>query len=109
FVMDPSNRNVLLAGSHRVYKSTDNGLSYTPVSGDLTTSPPALLTYGTITTLAISPVNASLYYAGTDDGRVWRSTNAGGSWTNISTGLPVRWVTRVTADPVSANTVYVTH
>jgi photosystem II stability/assembly factor-like uncharacterized protein len=106
--MSALNHNVLLVGSHRVYKSVNNGLSYFTVSGDLTTNPMSPLTFGTITTLAISPVDSATYYAGTDDGRVWRSTNSGGNWTNISAGLPVRYVTRVTPDPVSAAVVYVT-
>jgi hypothetical protein len=58
--------------------------------------------------LDISPVNPNVYYAGTDDGRVWRSTDAGSNWLNISAGLPVRWVTRVTADRFAASDVYVT-
>lgn len=107
-VMSPQDHNVLLVGSQRVYKSTDNGDTYTPVSGDLTTNPISLLVYGTITTLDISAVNPNLYYAGTDDGRVWRSTSAGSDWVPVWAGLPVRWVTRVTADPVDANVVYVT-
>ena len=46
--------------------------------------------------------------ATTDDGRVWRSLDAGANWTNVSAGLPVRSVTRVTADPGADSTVYVT-
>ena len=107
-VMDPGNHNVLLLGSQRVYKSTNNGVGYSIVSGDLTTNPVSSLVFGTISTLAISPASSSVYYAGTDDGRVWRSLNAGGTWTEISAGLPVRWVTRVTPDPASAAVVYVT-
>jgi photosystem II stability/assembly factor-like uncharacterized protein len=109
FVMDPSNHDVLLFGSFRVYKSTDNGVSYAPVSGDLTStnSPPSALTYHTISTLDISPVSPRIYYGGTDDGRVWRSLNAGASWTEISAGLPLYYVTRVTADPVDSTVVYV--
>jgi photosystem II stability/assembly factor-like uncharacterized protein len=106
--MDPTNSRVLLAGSQRVYRSTDNGRSYAPVSGDLSTSPPALLVYGTLTTLAISPVDPATYYAGTDDGKVWRSTNSGGSWSDVSAGLPSRWVTCVTPDRFDAGTAYVT-
>jgi hypothetical protein len=109
-VMNPANHNVILVGSQRVYRSTNNGIGYSVISGDLTTNnTSSLLTYSTITTLDISPADTSVYYAGTDDGKVWRSTNRGGAWTDISAGLPVRWVTRVTADPVNAQVVYVTH
>ncbi|HYM82367.1 MAG TPA: FlgD immunoglobulin-like domain containing protein [Candidatus Limnocylindria bacterium] len=108
FVISPSDHKVLLVGSQRVYRSVDNGLSYAPISGNLTTDPPAQLTFGTITTLDIAASDASYYYAGTDDGKVWRSTDEGDTWEDISSGLPVRWVTRVTADPLDARTVYVT-
>jgi hypothetical protein len=106
--MDPGNHSVVLTGSQRVYKSTNNGVSYAPVSADLTTNPVSSLGFGTLATLAISPVNPLAYYAGTDDGRVWRSPDAGGSWIEISAGLPVRSVTRVVPDPVTAGVVYVT-
>ncbi len=108
-VMNPLNHNVILVGSQRVYRSTNNGVSYGTISGDLTTNTPAVgLTYSTITTLDISAPDTSLYYAGTDDGNVWRSPDRGASWTDISAGLPVRWVTRVTADPGDPQVVYVT-
>jgi photosystem II stability/assembly factor-like uncharacterized protein len=108
FAMSPADHNVMLFGSHRVYKSTNNGLSWTAVSGDLTSfpNPASLLTYHTITTLDISAADPLCCYAGTDDGRVWRSINAGASWTNISAGLPLYYVTRVTADPVAPDVVY---
>lgn len=110
FVMSPLNRNVLLAGSHRVYRSTDNGLNYAPVSADLTkNNTGSLLTYSTISTLDISPKTPNLFYAGTDDGRVWRSSNGGAAWNEITAGLPDRWVTRVTASPNDTMVVYVTH
>jgi photosystem II stability/assembly factor-like uncharacterized protein len=108
FVMSPTDHNVLLFGSHRVYKSADNGLTYAPVSGDLTSypNPPSSLTYHTLTTLDISAADPQCYYAGTDDGRVWRSTTGGASWTDVSAGLPVFYVTRVVADPVAPDVVY---
>lgn len=108
FVANPLNPNTLIAGSHRVYKSTNNGVAWSVTSGDLTTNPGAAVVYGTISALAISPVDTSLYVAGTDDARVWRSTNAGATWQEISTGLPKRYVTSVAADPVDANTIYAT-
>lgn len=107
-VLNPRNNNVVLIGSQRVYRSTNNGLNYATISADLTTNPGAALVYGTITTLDISPADTSVYYVGTDDGKVWRSINRGGAWTDISAGLPVRYLTRVTADPADPQVVYVT-
>ena len=107
-VMNPRNHNVLLVGSQRVYRSVNNGLSYATISPNLTTDPPTSLVYGTITTLDISPADTNVYYAGTDDAKVWRSVNRGASWTDISPGLPVRYVTRVTADPADPQVVYAT-
>ena len=106
--MNPSNPNVLLVGSQRVYRTTDGGTAYAAISGDLSTNPVASLVYGTLTTLAIAAPDTNQYYAGTDDGKVWRSLNRGASWTDISAGLPQRYVTRVTPDPVTVNRVYVT-
>ncbi len=106
--MSPKNHNLLLVGSQRVYLSTNNGAGFSAVSGDLTTNPGSALVYGTISTLDVSGVNDSVFYAGTDDGRVWRSVNKGSSWTNISAGLPVRSITRVSADRYNAQVVYVT-
>jgi hypothetical protein len=106
--MNPLNSLVILAGSQRVYKSTNGGVSYAVVSGDLSTNPGASLVYGTISTLAVSPADTSTYYAGTDDGRVWRSPNGGSTWTDVSAGLPVRYVTSVAPDPVNPLVVYVT-
>lgn len=107
-VLNPLNHNLVLTASHRVYRSLNNGLGYGAISGDLTTNPAAQLVYGTITTLDVSPADTSVYYAGTDDGRVWRTDNRGASWINVSAGLPVRYVTRVAADPVDPQGVYVT-
>jgi len=109
YVASPKNPNTMIAGSHRVYKSTNNGVTWAPVSGDLTSGPGAQVNYGTITTVAISAADTTLYVAGTDDGHVWRSQNGGGAWEEITAGLPAAYVTHVTADPLDPQTLYVTH
>jgi hypothetical protein len=106
---NPRNPNTLLAGSQRVYRSINTGGAWTPISGDLSVSSGTAVVYGTISTLAISKADTSLYLAGTDDGRVWRSPNAGGAWQDITAGLPGRYVTRVVADPGNPQRVYVAH
>ncbi len=109
FATSPNNKNTLLAGSHRVYRSINTGGAWAPISADLTTIPGALVNYGTITTVAISKADSNLYLAGTDDGLVWRSQAAGGLWEDISAGLPGRYVTRVAADPTDPQVIYVAH
>jgi hypothetical protein len=50
----------------------------------------------------------AVIYVGTDDGKVSVTTDAGTSWGDITGSLPIRYVTRVTIDPDSANVCYVT-
>ena len=109
-IMDPVDHNTLYYGSHRLYKTTNGGAWWDPISGDLTNGPgPANLTYGTITTIAVAPSNTQVIYVGTDDVNVWVTTNGGGNWTSINAGLPDRWVTRVAVDPYDESIAYVTH
>lgn len=108
--MDPQDHNVVVVGGNRVYRSLNNGVGYTAISPDLTANPfpPAPVVYNTISTVDISPRRSGFYYVGTDDGRVWRTLDGGTNWAIITTGLPLRYVTRVTADPAADSTVYVT-
>jgi photosystem II stability/assembly factor-like uncharacterized protein len=109
YIFAPNNPDILYFGAERVFKSSNGGLTWSPISGDLSNGPTGQngMVYGTVTTLAASPVAPSTLFAGTDDGNVWVSTNDGQNWTKISTTLPKRWVTRVVADPWDANTAYV--
>ncbi|WP_018680959.1 sialidase family protein [Actinokineospora enzanensis] len=104
---DPTDPNVLYYGGNRLNRSTDNGVTWTPISPDLTGGPGRdIYPYGTITTVAAAKSDPRTLYVGTDDGRVWRTGDLGGTWTLVLSGQP--WVTRVTVDPRRADTVYVT-
>jgi hypothetical protein len=108
-IMDPNNHLVLYYGANRLYKTTDGAGYWNAISGDLTNGPGSgNLTYGTITTIAVSRSDSSVVYVGTDDANVWVTTNGGTNWTSINTGLPNRWVTRVAVDPYDASIAYVT-
>ena len=63
--------------------------------------------FGTVTTLAVARSDGRVIYAGTDDGRAWVTRNTGGTWTEITAGLPTRWLTHIEVDPADANTAYV--
>ncbi|RKQ93977.1 photosystem II stability/assembly factor-like uncharacterized protein [Solirubrobacter pauli] len=67
--------------------------------------------YGAVTALAPAksktPVPyAQVIYAGTDTGKVWKTSDAGANWVQMQ-GLPTRWVNSVIADPDDADHAYV--
>ena len=93
----PGDPQTLYYGGTRVWRSTNRGSSWSAISPDLTGGPGGgTLVYGTLTTLGTSA--SGRLWAGTDDGRVWTSPD-GATWTDVSAGLPERWVTRVTPHP----------
>ena len=104
--MHPVDPNILYFGTYRVWKTFNKGNSWSAVSEDLTQGIDQY--FHTITTIAISPLDPSIVIAGAGDGKVHVSTNNGLIWTDISAGLPERWVTRVAPDPFDAQTIYVT-
>jgi len=107
FVMDPSDHNTLYLGTHRLYRTTNGASQWVAVSDDLTDGPAAQGS-SVISTIGISPVTPGVIYVGTGDANVWVTRDGGLSWENRTAGLPDRWVTRVTADPVDAAVAYVT-
>lgn len=106
-IMHPTQPTTLYFGTYRVWKTINGGNSWQAVSGDLTRGDDGS-GYHTLTTLAISPVDPAVVLAGSDDGRVHISVNGGTQWTNISAGLPDRWITRVACDPFDVNVIYAT-
>ena len=130
-LVSPHNPKRLYFASYRVWKSESRGDDWEPISGDLTRNEDrltlpimgrkqswenpwdvgAMSNYNTITSLAESPVQEGLLYAGTDDGFIQVSENGGGSWRKIpvtNLGLaPRTFVNDIKADLYDANTVYV--
>ncbi len=111
FIFNPLNSNSLFLGTNKVYKSTDRGLNWSVLSPDLTNNTGVAssypIIYETITTIDVSAADTNVIYAGTDDGHVWLTVNNGLSWSDISSGLPVRWVTHIAADPFDPLSAYV--
>ena len=98
----------LYHGGNVLFKSLDQGASWTPISPDLTRNDKSkqgwsggpitgdittVEYYDTIFSLAESPDQAGLIYAGTDDGLLHITTDGGANWRNITPkGLP-EWAT----------------
>ena len=110
YELDPSNTSRLYLGTERVMRSEGDPVQWTPISPDLTNGNGGTngLVYGTITSLSISELDNQVIWVGTDDGNVWVTLNGGTNWNSISTGLPQRWVTSITADPDNPASAYLT-
>ncbi|MBC7834448.1 MAG: hypothetical protein H7Y88_05020 [Phycisphaerales bacterium] len=102
YLIDPVNPQRMLYGTHRVYLSTNGGVSWSALSGDITAG------FGAIRALAQSPTDPLYVYAATNDGHVQASGDGGATFTLVMTGHP-GWprVTRELAvDPLEPQTVY---
>ena len=132
FFLSPHNPSVVYFAGNKLLKSMMRGEDLQVISGDLSKNLTAKLdtslrltggitldatgaeTYGTITTIAESPRKPGLLYAGTDDGNVWKTSNDGGTWENLTPRfaglLPNNgevYVARVEASAHDTSTFYV--
>jgi photosystem II stability/assembly factor-like uncharacterized protein len=130
YFISPHASNTIYLGGNRVLKSLDRGEHMFAISPDLSTQDTAKInisttttggitndatgaeTYGTITTLAESPIRAGLLYAGTDDGNVWLTRDDGAKWENITgrfPGVPKNTdVSRIEPSAFDSATFYIT-
>ncbi len=107
--LSPHNSADLFLGGDVLYRS-NLGEFWSVISPPMSNGPYAgNRTFGTITTIDISPINDRLILTGTDDGNVWISLDDGSTWDEISRDLPERWVTAVVADPLDAEQIYVSY
>ena len=107
YVLHPEDPSIMYFGTYRVWEGTEYGWTWSVLSEDMTKGGDGS-TFHTISTIAISKLDPDMILVGSDDGLVHITTNAGTTFTDISAGLPDRWVTRVAFDPFEENTIYVT-
>ncbi|MEL6193235.1 MAG: hypothetical protein AAFR66_14355 [Bacteroidota bacterium] len=108
-IFDPQDSRTLYYGTNRVWKTEDATDTWFGVSPDLTNgSGGGNLSYGTITSMDVSPLNSDVLVVGTDDANVWITQNGGSNWAKVSDDLPTLWTTKVLADRDDENTFYVT-
>ena len=93
YVMDPVTPTTLYFGTHRLYKTTNEGTLWTALSADLTKGS------GVITTIAVAKIDPRTIYVGASDGMVNVTRDGGTTFTPSTTGLPNRYVTRIAVDP----------
>ncbi len=106
--LSPHNPDIVYFGTNKLFRSMDEGDSWTAISADLSISENrGDVPFATITTLSESPEQFGRIWAGTDDGQVWMTASAGNEWNNVSDGLPKdRWVSRVEASKYQRERAY---
>lgn len=98
FSIDPNNSNTIVAGTYRVWRTTNAALSWSAVSGDLTGDGTGS-SGSKISTVIVAKGNSNIIYAGCSNGRVQVTTDGGANWNLRNTGLPVAYCTRIATDP----------
>lgn len=123
-MMSANDPNALYHGGEMVFKSTDEGMNWTAISGDLTRndktkqqSSGGPLTqdntsveyYDTVFALAESPVEKGVIWAGSDDGLLNVTRDGGQHWENVTSKDFGEWskVSLIDPSPHSASTAYV--
>ena len=121
-VVSQHDGRVIYHGANVLFRTTDRGKTWGPISPDLTRNDKATQgwggtpitnegaggeVYGTIISIAESPHDAATIYVGTDDGLVQLTRDGGRSWTNVTpAGVAVGLANEVEVSPHDAGTVY---
>ncbi|MFN8496608.1 MAG: glycosyl hydrolase [Anaerolineae bacterium] len=107
-IISPHDPNTLYIGGNLVFKSTNEGQSWQPISLDLSRADPNTLqptggpvnldaigaeTYALVFALAESPHEPGVLWAGTDDGLVHITRDGGDWWSNITPPDLPEWAT----------------
>jgi len=98
FVMDPTNSQMLYAGFQNIWKTTNGGASWFTISS---------FTGGSFDALAVAPSNTNFIYASSGN-TIFRTSTGGGTWTNITAGLPNLAITYIAVSEIDHRKLWVT-
>jgi photosystem II stability/assembly factor-like uncharacterized protein len=129
-VTGANNRKNLYTAAQYVYRSKDKGANWEKISPDLTTNDKkkqeqeksgglsmdvtSAENHCTVFTIAESPLDENMIWAGTDDGNLQLTLDGGKTWNNLSknlvnAGIPAgAWVSSIEPSAFDKKTVYVT-
>ena len=95
--------STLYFGTTRLYISTNRGTSWTAPGGA------TVLTFGgsdVLSAIGVGRSNTGIIYTGSAQGRAMVSLNGGSNWTQITNGLPARFIKSIVVSPTNSNVAY---
>jgi photosystem II stability/assembly factor-like uncharacterized protein len=115
--IDPFDHNTVYYGCQVIFKTSNEGQSWSVISPDLSTQDPSRIVssggvvgdnlgqfYGEVVfAIAPSRIQKGLIWAGTNDGKIWYTRDGGGQWTDVTRnveGMPA-WGTISKIEPSS--------
>nr|UXE44408.1 Ycf48-like protein [uncultured bacterium] len=114
-VVSPHDAGVLYAGGNVLFRSTNEGRSWEPISPDLTRDDKQKEnggrleeSYCTIFAVTESPLQKGTIWAGSDDGLVHLTRDGGAHWTAVTPASMPAWsrINFIEASPHDAGTAY---
>jgi len=96
--VDQNQADTLLAGTYRVWRTTNSGSSWSAISGDLTNG-------GHLRSITVATGASNTIYAGSSDGYVHVTTDAS-TWNLRNTGLPGKPIPDIAIDPSNWQSAY---
>ncbi len=105
YVIAESNPSVMYSGRTVVYKTVNGAANWFGTNND------NILDGNYVIALGVSPQNDNIVYAATAPtetrAHIFKSTNGGENWINVTRDLPNRYPLEVAIDPQNENTAYV--
>ena len=122
--ISPFDPDTLYQGMERLYRTSNDGRSWTAISPDLTRNDKSkqqasggpitkditsVEYYDTIFAITESPLSRGMIWVGTDDGLIQLTRNGGGSWRNVTPKTMPAWsaISMIEPSHFDAETAYV--
>jgi hypothetical protein len=117
-VASQHHKGTIYLGGNRIFALTNRAENWKAISPGLSAQEPSRImtagsgaeTYGVVFTIAESPAQANLLWAGTDDGKAWITQDERGTWTDLTPNLPAAvkglWMSRLAASHFDRKVAY---